>query len=121
MYFNFQANCPTFSLLFLLQDVSEKRIPIMLCANKVDLRLEACAAGRKCVSTEEGERTAREHSAVFIETSAKDGNNVFDALVHLARSVTDQSTTDATLLSFVCLWQCCKIIRVSTAAFFCVL
>ena len=73
------------SCLSLLQDVSEKRIPIMLCANKVDLRLEACAAGRKCVSTEEGERTAREHSAVFIETSAKDGNNVFDALVHLAR------------------------------------
>ena len=65
--------------------MSEKRIPIMLCANKVDLRLEACAAGRKCVSTDEGERTAREHSAVFIETSAKDGNNVFDALVHLAR------------------------------------
>ena len=95
-----------------LQDVSEKRIPIMLCANKVDLRLEACAAGRKCVSTEEGERTAREHSAVFIETSAKDGNNVFDALVHLARSV-----TDATLLSFVCLQQRCKLIRVSTAAF----
>ena len=62
----------------------------MLCANKVDLRLEACAAGRKCVSTDEGERTAREHSAIFIETSAKDGNNVFDALVHLARSVTDR-------------------------------
>ena len=62
----------------------------MLCANKVDLRLEACAAGRRCVSTDEGERAAREHSAVFIETSAKDGNNVFDALVHLARSVTDR-------------------------------
>ena len=60
----------------------------MLCANKVDLRLEACAAGRKCVSTDEGEKTARDHSAVFIETSAKDGKNVFDALVHLARSVT---------------------------------
>ena len=52
------------------------------------MRLEACAAGRKCVSTEEGEKTARDHSAIFIETSAKDGKNVFDALVHLARSVT---------------------------------
>ena len=59
----------------------------MLCANKVDLRLEACAAGRKCVSTDEGEKTARDHSAIFIETSAKEGKNVFDALVHLARSV----------------------------------
>lgn len=82
-------NSPTFPFsLFLLQDVSEKRIPIMLCANKVDLRMEACAAGRKCVSTDEGEKTARDHSAIFIETSAKDGKNVFDALVHLARSVT---------------------------------
>ena len=78
----------SFLLLFLFQDVAEKRIPIMLCANKVDLRLEACAAGRKCVSTDEGEKTARDHSAIFIETSAKDGKNVFDALVHLARSVT---------------------------------
>jgi GTPase SAR1 family protein len=68
-----------------LQDVAEKRIPIILCANKVDLRMEAVAAGRKCVSTEEGEKTSRDHSAIFIETSAKDGRNVFDALVQLSR------------------------------------
>ena len=57
----------------------------MLCANKTDLRAEASANGRKCVSTDEGERTAREHSAIFIETSAKEGNNVIDALVQLSR------------------------------------
>lgn len=28
---------------------------------------------------------AREHCAIFTETSAKDGNNVIDALVQLAR------------------------------------
>ena len=68
-----------------MQDVSEKRIPIMLCANKVDLREGAEAMGRKCVSQEEGQRMAREHSAIFIETSAKEGNNVLDALVQLSR------------------------------------
>ena len=57
----------------------------MLCANKVDLREEAANNGRKCVSLEDGERMAREHSAIFIETSAKDGKNVIDALVQLSR------------------------------------
>ena len=79
----------SFSPFLLAQDVSEKRIPIMLCANKVDLR----SGPLKCVSTEEGEKTARDHSAIFIETSAKDGSNVFDALVHLARSAPPTSTT----------------------------
>jgi len=32
---------------FFVQDVSEKRIPIMLCANKIDLRQDAVAAGRR--------------------------------------------------------------------------
>ena len=65
--------------------MSEKRIPIMLCANKLDLREEATSAGRKCVSTDDGERMARDHSAIFIETSAKDGKNVVDSLVQLTR------------------------------------
>lgn len=57
----------------------------MLCANKVDLRAEAAAQGRRVVSRDEGEKMARDHSAIFIETSAKDGNNVIDALVQLSR------------------------------------
>eukprot|EP00095_Tigriopus_kingsejongensis_P000097 maker-scaffold1877_size25834-snap-gene-0.9 protein:Tk00097 transcript:maker-scaffold1877_size25834-snap-gene-0.9-mRNA-1 annotation:"ras and ef-hand domain-containing protein" len=73
--------------LFVLQDVSEKRIPIMLCANKIDLRPEVSASGRRCVTTAEGERMGRDHSAIFIETSAKDGNNVIDALVQLSRDM----------------------------------
>ena len=72
-----------FNLIF--KDVSEKRIPIMLCANKVDTRAEAMANGRKCITIDDGERMAREHSAIFIETSAKDGKNVIDALVQLSR------------------------------------
>ena len=57
----------------------------MLCANKVDLRGDATAQGRRCITADEGEKMAREHSAIFIETSAKDGNNVMDALVQLSR------------------------------------
>ncbi len=57
----------------------------MLCANKVDLRPDASAQGRRCVSTEEGDKMALEHSAIFVETSAKDGSNVIDALVQLSR------------------------------------
>ncbi len=91
--------------LISLQDVAEKRIPIMMCANKTDLREEATALvsylskklemshnnyslqlqGRRCVSTDEGDKLAREHSAIFIETSAKDGSNVIDAIVQLSR------------------------------------
>ena len=71
--------------LFLTQDVSEKRIPIMLCGNKVDLRLDLVNKGLRCVSAENGERLARDHSATFLETSSKDGNNIIDALVQLSR------------------------------------
>ncbi len=30
---------------------------------------------------------AREHSAIFLETSAKDGSNVIDAIVQLSRDM----------------------------------
>ena len=93
-----RINSPTylsFLVLLLFQDVAEKRIPIMLCANKVDLRLEACAAGRKCVSTEEGEKTARDHSAIFIETSAKAGFNVKVLFRKIAAALPGMEVKDA--------------------------
>ena len=67
------------------QDVSEKRIPIMLCGNKLDLRSDLIDQGCRCVTSENGEKLAREHSATFLETSSKDGDNVLDALVQLSR------------------------------------
>ena len=57
----------------------------MLCANKVDLRSTLTSEGRRCVSADEGDRMAREHSAIFLETSAKDGSNIIEALVQLSR------------------------------------
>ena len=72
---------------YYLQDVSEKRIPIILCGNKVDQRTGQQAEGRRCVGAEDGEKTAREHSAIFMETSSRDGHNILDSLVLLAREM----------------------------------
>ena len=53
----------------------------MLCGNKSDLR----SAGQARISLEDGETMAKEHQAIFIETSSKDGNNILEALVQLSR------------------------------------
>ena len=57
----------------------------MLCGNKVDLRPEAVSQNRRVISSEKGERLARNHQAIFLETSSKDGSNVMEALVQLSR------------------------------------
>jgi len=70
-----------------IDEVSEKRIPIILCGNKVDQRTAGQAEGRRCVGAEDGEKMAREYSAIFMETSSKDGRNILDSLVMLAREM----------------------------------
>ena len=40
------------------------------------------------MTSADGERVARDHSATFLETSSKDGANVLDAMVKLSRFVT---------------------------------
>ncbi|KAH3882276.1 hypothetical protein DPMN_006210 [Dreissena polymorpha] len=67
------------------QDGSTKKLPIMLCANKTDMRMETEQQGRKVVTYEDGQRLAREYGALFIETSAKDGTNVGECVSELAR------------------------------------
>ena len=57
----------------------------MLCANKVDLRQAAIDRNQRVISTEKGEKLARHHQAIFLETSTKEGNNVIEALVQLSR------------------------------------
>ena len=41
----------------------------------------------RCVGAEDGEKMAREYSAIFMETSSKDGQNILDSLVLLAREM----------------------------------
>ena len=84
-----------------IDDVSEKRIPIILCGNKVDQRAAQLDTARRCVGAEDGEKMAREHSAIFMETSSKDGQNILDSLVLLARemcSSEDVEVQSSTLL-----------------------
>mgnify|MGYP001552715106 CR=1 FL=1 len=75
----------------------------MIAGNKTDLRTEYEAEGRRCVKSEEGRRLARvsescllnvndcilllpkEFDALFIETSAKEGDYILEAVTELAR------------------------------------
>ncbi|XP_033751553.1 ras and EF-hand domain-containing protein homolog isoform X2 [Pecten maximus] len=66
-------------------DSAQKNIPVMLCANKTDLRDSSEKQGRKVVHYEDGQRLAREFDSLFIETSAKDGSNVIEAVIELTR------------------------------------
>ncbi|GIX68031.1 ras and EF-hand domain-containing protein [Caerostris extrusa] len=66
---------------------SNQRIPLMIVANKIDLREMAIKTGTTCVTTEEGERLAKDCDTTFMEGSAKDGSNVLHALANLVRSM----------------------------------
>uniref|UniRef100_A0A673NKI5 Ras and EF-hand domain-containing protein homolog n=1 Tax=Sinocyclocheilus rhinocerous TaxID=307959 RepID=A0A673NKI5_9TELE len=72
----------------IIEDVSQDDIPIMLVGNKTDLRKEALLDGVTCIPTSYGEKLAMTYSALFCETSAKDGSNIIEAVLHLAREVT---------------------------------
>ena len=57
----------------------------MLCANKTDLRDEYLSQGKRVIPKESGEAMAKDHQAIFCETSIKEGQNVIEALMQLAR------------------------------------
>ncbi|XP_051484270.1 ras and EF-hand domain-containing protein-like isoform X2 [Apus apus] len=60
-------------------------LPLILVGNKTDLRAGLpLAAG---VSSTQGQQLAMAHGSLFCETSAKDGTNVVEAVLHLAREV----------------------------------
>lgn len=65
------------------QKYSNDNITIMLIGNKSDLE------GKRAVSTEEGEQFAKQHNLIFLETSAKNANNVEDAFMLTARKIYD--------------------------------
>ncbi|XP_056628820.1 ras and EF-hand domain-containing protein homolog isoform X2 [Triplophysa dalaica] len=72
----------------IIEDVSHDDIPIMLVGNKTDMRTQALQEGETCIPTSYGEKLAMTYSALFCETSAKDGSNIIEAVLHLAREVT---------------------------------
>ncbi|CAL9110807.1 unnamed protein product [Musa textilis] len=67
-----------------LEDARQHTNPnmtIMLIGNKCDL------AHRRAVSTEEGERFAKEHGLIFMEASAKTAQNVEEAFIRTAATI----------------------------------
>ncbi|XP_006030856.2 ras and EF-hand domain-containing protein-like [Alligator sinensis] len=68
-----------------IQQATERPVPLMLLGNKVDLRAELPETAG--VHPVHGERLALAYNALFCETSAKDGTNVVEAVLHLAREV----------------------------------
>ncbi|KAJ8417526.1 hypothetical protein AAFF_G00223690 [Aldrovandia affinis] len=68
-----------------IQECTEEGIPMCVIGNKADLR--AGLPEGSCVSTYHGERLAMMYNALFCETSAKDGSNIVEAVLHLAREV----------------------------------
>ncbi|XP_028306947.1 ras and EF-hand domain-containing protein isoform X2 [Gouania willdenowi] len=73
-----------------IQDSAEEKISMCVIGNKVDLR-EELPQGR-CVSSLDGERLAKAYGALFCETSAKEGTNIVEAVLHLAREVKKNAT-----------------------------
>ncbi|XP_061117175.1 ras and EF-hand domain-containing protein [Conger conger] len=78
----------------MIEDVSQDNIPIMLVGNKADLRQQALQEGTSCVPTGFGEKLAMTYNSLFCETSAKEGSNVIEAVLHLARLMMKQSRED---------------------------
>uniref|UniRef100_UPI0037E91E09 ras and EF-hand domain-containing protein isoform X1 n=2 Tax=Semicossyphus pulcher TaxID=241346 RepID=UPI0037E91E09 len=68
-----------------IQDSTEDKIPMCVIGNKVDLREQL--PDKKCVNSMHGEKLAKTYGALFCETSAKEGTNVVEAVLHLAREV----------------------------------
>ncbi|XP_034542539.1 ras and EF-hand domain-containing protein isoform X2 [Notolabrus celidotus] len=73
-----------------IEDSTEEKIPMCVIGNKVDLREQL--PEKKCVSSMHGEKLAKTYGALFCETSAKEGTNVVEAVLHLAREVKKNSS-----------------------------
>ncbi|XP_065290073.1 ras and EF-hand domain-containing protein homolog isoform X2 [Dermacentor albipictus] len=70
-----------------LEEVASRGIPIMLVSNKTDLRDIFKMQSKSVVERENGEKIAQEMKAIFVETSAKDGSNINEAVGALTRSM----------------------------------
>ncbi|XP_072260202.1 ras and EF-hand domain-containing protein isoform X1 [Pyxicephalus adspersus] len=71
----------------MIEDATGDSIPIMMVGNKADLRQMLLEQGHKCVPISYGEKLSMTYGALFCETSAKEGSNIVEAVLHLAREV----------------------------------
>ncbi|CAH2274156.1 ras and EF-hand domain-containing -like [Pelobates cultripes] len=68
-----------------IKNSSDKPMPMMLIGNKTDMR--SVNKESAVIHTSMGEKLAMAYGALFCETSAKNGTNVVEAVLHLAREV----------------------------------
>lgn len=73
-----------------IQASTNENIPLCIVGNKVDLREHHPA--ESCVSSSNGEKLAKAYGALFCETSAKEGTNIVEAVLHLAREIKKNSS-----------------------------
>jgi GTPase SAR1 family protein len=71
----------------IIEDTSDKRIPIVIISNKIDLRDEARNAHTRTITHEQGAKLAKEYHSLFIETSAKIGTNMDESLIELCKYI----------------------------------
>ncbi|XP_040198429.1 ras and EF-hand domain-containing protein-like isoform X2 [Rana temporaria] len=97
-----------------IKNSCDKSIPMMLIGNKTDLRIEGNES--RVIHTSMGEKLAMAYGSLFCETSARDGTNVVEAVLHLAREVkksvdpVEKNTEAVTKLSIPDKKSsCCKI------------
>lgn len=64
----------------------QRNLPLVVCGTKADLRPSSEHQGLSCVQPIQAQRLAAQMKAQYIETSAKTGSNVLEALVILTRS-----------------------------------
>ena len=86
------------------------QVPIIICGNKTDLRHDARRKGMPVVSQDQGQRLSNDVGALFIETSAKDGTNIINACLELAKYVL---IDEMDLISYLTV-DSCKLQSLST-------
>ncbi|KAF5401729.1 Ras family protein [Paragonimus heterotremus] len=68
-----------------IQENAGRDIPVVVVANKVDLRDQCERQGTQCVSYMDGRQFAQEIEALFFETSALTGSNVDECAIELTK------------------------------------
>lgn len=70
-----------------IDNITAQKIPVMIVANKTDLRELYQLQGKDCVQYEDGVKLAKNFGAMFMEASAKSGKNIFETITELTRSM----------------------------------
>lgn len=73
-----------------MREHADPNLTCILVGNKVDLCEESGGGRQRQVTAEEGEAFAKEHGLLFVESSAKSGQNVELAFFTASRDILDK-------------------------------